>query len=585
MCKCNHNHTNSYNLNVVLKTDPTRTVTLRTKFMNDMTRRFKKLRRDIYESVYTNDCFGLKPRRGLKFDAAIPHRQYAFLTDSAKHTAFMTWLQEQIQTGILNLVPATGQFITTDVPWTNIYVDAAYKKGIRRAYSELEKSGYTLPPRAKYPFRTALTMPVSAEKLQLLYSRTFEELKGVTSAMSQQISRTLAQGLAEGKGALPIAKTLNDRVSKIGITRARTIARTETIRAHHVANIETYKEAGVQGVKVIVEIGLAGDACPDCVIAFEGQTFTLKEIEGELPYHPNCRCIAIPRVVRQRGYAQKEVRLIRRFAKEQGLTEAQAVDRWVSSGRAARYAGKNRKRFNLPPEVRAVKRVGKPTVEQAEQYAKNELGMTLDGKKYNLQDTSVIDIYNKTLKGFKEKGYNFDLRFYGTVKKKGVFSSANYLEMDLSPYYVNNKKLFEAALKRQVKTGYSPAGCDTIKSVVDHEFAHSLSARDIRQKGVGFYKEARDIRRAYIREGERLQKKHSIYSFDYARGRASQIGLTDTSNTKGFLADWKKVRISGYAESSLDEFVAESFTMALNSPKPSPFALRMLELLNKYYKK
>jgi len=137
--------------------------------------------------------------------------------------------------------------------------------------------------------------PIHADRVALLYTRTFEELQGVTNAMSQQISRELAQGMADGKGPRAIARALTKKVDKIGKVRAVTLARTEIIRAHHVATINNYREAGILGVRVLAEWSTANDdrVCSQCA-ALEGQIFTLDAIEPLIPLHPMCRCVAIP---------------------------------------------------------------------------------------------------------------------------------------------------------------------------------------------------------------------------------------------------------------------------------------------------
>ena len=47
-------------------------------------------------------------------------------------------------------------------------------------------------------------------------------------------------------------------------------------------------------MKILAEWSTAGfNTCPDCA-DLEGRIFTIKEIDGLIPLHPNCRCIAIP---------------------------------------------------------------------------------------------------------------------------------------------------------------------------------------------------------------------------------------------------------------------------------------------------
>ena len=60
-CSCSeHLHVND-----ILRYDPTRTTTIRNKFVADVTRRFQQIARDIRVSIVDNDCFGLNRRLGI----------------------------------------------------------------------------------------------------------------------------------------------------------------------------------------------------------------------------------------------------------------------------------------------------------------------------------------------------------------------------------------------------------------------------------------------------------------------------------------------------------------------------------------
>jgi len=52
----------------------------------------------------------------------------------------------------------------------------------------------------------------------------------------------------------------------------------------------------VEGVRIQAEFVTVGDdrVCPDCLDLASGGPYTLKEIEGMIPAHPMCRCIALP---------------------------------------------------------------------------------------------------------------------------------------------------------------------------------------------------------------------------------------------------------------------------------------------------
>jgi hypothetical protein len=59
-----------------------------------------------------------------------------------------------------------------------------------------------------------------------LFTRVFSDLKGITSAMDAQISRVLAQGIADGDGPALLARKL---VATINGTKMGDLALTDTL--------------------------------------------------------------------------------------------------------------------------------------------------------------------------------------------------------------------------------------------------------------------------------------------------------------------------------------------------------------------
>jgi hypothetical protein len=290
-CTCNHG-----NIHVLARqVDPTRTKTLRDRFAADVTRRFRKVARLIRESVDTNDCFGLR-EQPITLEA-IPEREFEFLRDDEKLVEFMKWLREQVQENVFEIVTYDRIGETITGLWTNLYIDSAYKQGIRRARQEMRKAGAEVPDIGNDyidEINVAFNSAVHSDRVAVLYTRVFEELEGITSVMDQQISRILSEGLIQGWSPERIARELVDRVEKIGITRARMLARTEIIRAHHLATVQEYRNAEIQGVTVQAEFTTAGDGrvCTRCKALARNKKketiiYTLDQIEGLIPVHPN----------------------------------------------------------------------------------------------------------------------------------------------------------------------------------------------------------------------------------------------------------------------------------------------------------
>jgi SPP1 gp7 family putative phage head morphogenesis protein len=292
--------------------DPTRTTTLRNVMVRESNRRFTELERIVKRAVDEEDCFGLK---------SVPHtlletpgeRAFAFPISEQKVKEFLDWLNEQVKKGLLVFDESLEEIGESIQPlWTNKFIRQAYERGVSRARSEMKRAGYAIPEMGlEFGGIGFMAGTVHAERIGLLYSRVYSELKGITTAMEQQIGRVLAQGLLDGDNPHVIARKLvavinGAGVGELGLTdtlgrfiparrRAEIMARTEIIRAHHLGTIQEYRNWGVAGVEIIVEWQTAGDerVCPECA-SLEGRRFTLDEIEGMIPVHPQCRCCAIP---------------------------------------------------------------------------------------------------------------------------------------------------------------------------------------------------------------------------------------------------------------------------------------------------
>ena len=322
----------------VNRADPTRTLTLRRRFSADMSRRFRALTRDITTAVVEMDVLGLGEaqarREALGVNVAYAARaalksqetgsitavegklitleppnaaRFAFRRPAVRAEEFMQWLGEQQKAGILEVIqgPAGPE------PWTNTYVRSAYQKGLASGRANLRAAGADLPSftSAGASFATVMNQPFHAERLALIYQRTFTDLKGITEWQSTQISRVLTQGMAEGIGPNEMARRMNDIIIKKtgaefppnhpkgmrGMNRARLLARTETVETFNRAAVAEYERAeDIIGRRIMVQWESAGDErVRDVHEDRSGRIFTREEFLT-LIGDPNCRCTGIP---------------------------------------------------------------------------------------------------------------------------------------------------------------------------------------------------------------------------------------------------------------------------------------------------
>lgn len=306
-CACQHTAHNNVGIlahNASVNYDPTRTIALRRRFSQAMAARFIEVRRAVREAIVDYDVLGLTDRRfpithagPAQYVIPVPgFKAYDFPRSERKVDEFMAWLNEWSKREVLGdqaweVFRRTGRYGGATDRWTDYYVRTAYQRGIARGRNELKKTGLEVSGTVDQAFNQAFHV----DRVGLLYTRTFTDLAGVTDVMAQQMSRVLAQGIAEGRNPRQMARHLTDRVNKIGITRARTIARTEVIRAHAEAALTEYEYAGVEQVALRVEWTTAGfNVCPVCSDMARRGPYEIREIRGMIPAHPNCRCAPIP---------------------------------------------------------------------------------------------------------------------------------------------------------------------------------------------------------------------------------------------------------------------------------------------------
>lgn len=229
-------------------------------------------------------------------DPIITHAEgrWQFHTAEQKLTAFREWIKRQI---ILHIV---GEHLDENA-WWNRYIMDGFRRGAARAFDDTRPQvrEWQDSPEAKQRLdfyngtreeflRSSFNWPTSREKVKLLASRTFTDLKGVTDGMAARISHTLVDGLTKGDNPRVIARELA-RAVNVGKVRSQAIARTEIIRTHAEGQLQAFVNLGVTEVGVMAEWLTAEDSrvCPQCK-PLDGMVMKVGEATGLLPRHPNC---------------------------------------------------------------------------------------------------------------------------------------------------------------------------------------------------------------------------------------------------------------------------------------------------------
>ncbi len=299
-----------------LRRDPTRAGRVRTALMKEIRARFEIIREKLLSLLFRENSFGLdlsslpnRPTFAVNQSKAIPveNVSWAFLPTAAKIRAFKRWLgtlssqmfgmekdakvEAYIQEGLR--LGAGRAYEDTKATRKAVQEAEARARGLTSVEAQAQRLDFYTKDKESF-LKSSFAQPVAKEKVELLASRTLDDLEGITRKMSTSIVRQLTDGLVQGKSPRDIGKAIDDEVD-IGRSRADTIARTEISRAHADGQLMALKEMGVEEVGVMVEWLTAGDdAVCDLCAPLEKVVLKLEEAQGMLPRHPNCRCAWIP---------------------------------------------------------------------------------------------------------------------------------------------------------------------------------------------------------------------------------------------------------------------------------------------------
>lgn len=238
--------------------------------------------------------------------------KWAFTSNSVKLAEFNTWLRSKFKAHLL-----------TDDQYWKAYIAEGFAKGAGRAFDDTKKKQKLIDEaQGKLSYyegtkdqflKSTFGNSVSKETLEILVSRVYTDLEGVTEAMAAAMTRTLADGLVAGSNPNDIAQNLVKNVDGIGINRATTLARTEIIRAHAEGQLAALEAMGVEDVGVMVEWSVSGlgttkkgnpSPCPKCA-PMKGTVLKVSEAKGMIPRHPNCMCAWLPAGVGEDTAGQK----------------------------------------------------------------------------------------------------------------------------------------------------------------------------------------------------------------------------------------------------------------------------------------
>ncbi|WP_248908141.1 hypothetical protein [Halocatena marina] len=266
--------------------DLTKTTTLhRREFAPALTKRFRRLKGLILATIgYEYDALRLKQSEVGSVTAAEPARSFNFSSRAEAEEEFMRWLQQAIDEDVVERLDQAQ--IRDGQHYTARYIRSAYDRGLDDAARRLQEAGYNVDTEQ---LQQTFQMPIHEEAVRDLYTRTFNELEGITDDMQEEIRETLSEAFVDGWNPKKAASEINQNVDNIGLTRARTLSRTELSNSYNTASAKRYQRMGIRQVRVLTK-----NPCLLCTAVAADGPYSVQEAVGLIPIHPNCVCTIAP---------------------------------------------------------------------------------------------------------------------------------------------------------------------------------------------------------------------------------------------------------------------------------------------------
>lgn len=482
-------------------------------------------------------------------------------------------LKTQIN-GILDTLQADEYETISD------YLTKCYENGFMGSMYSMNKQG--VPLILPFDQEQVINAIVHQSKISKgLYEALGFNMKDLKKRISAEVSR----GIANGMGYSEIARNLRN-TSGIGINNATRIARTEGHRIQAQSQLDACNKAKKKGADVVKQwdATLDGRTRPHHR-KLDGQIRELDdyfEVNGKKAKAPsqfgkpeediNCRCVLLQRA--RWGLDEDELKTLEERAEFYGLDKTEDFEEFKEKYlKAVKEEEVIQKTQASIVKANSISELNEITLNELKEFGVKQVnleGMDLELAKTQMEQwTKLTREYNIECVDIKVRRLN---RAQAQVTKIGSGNQC-VLEYNLNTY----KKSDLQSNHYKVSTGMNFLTNVDEKNIpiatTTHEFAHGIiMPRQLKQYGINLdiVKEIESVKRKYELALTRIEKKYIVEkSIDYATREAMR----------------KEIFISEYAKTSLDEWVAEAFCQAKLSSNPSPYALELLKVIDKYFKR
>lgn len=375
-----------------------------------------------------------------------------------------------------------------------------------------------------------------------LYSRLGEDTSYLKRSIRSELSRGIANGSTWNEIAGKIAKGMNSPFNT-SINNAIRIARTEGHRVQQSAALDAQYRAKEKGADIVKQWDSTLDnrtrphhRMLDGQIRELDEDFEIEGMTASAPGHfgkakedINCRCCLLQRA--RWALDEDELNELKERAAYFGLDKTKDFEEF------------KQKYLRLPENAKEV--VIKTKEDLIKELSSKGIVVNIGGAgKFEQEAVESIKHLNMLVDEYDSTVVSYNVgKLHGSVTEMG------------SAYMMNGKTSITIAplgFKINKATDALGLGEKQPLGITYHEFAHTLSQS--REKiDVKFWKEIRKLKKEY--EGNR-----------------------GSSN-------WFDIKISDYASKDVDEFIAESFAQAKLAENPSEYSVKVLSVIDKYFKK
>ena len=411
---------------------------------------------------------------------------------------------------------------------------------------------------------------VSRDKIKAVLDRPWsganfsERLWSNTDKLAQTVKQEIVNGMIQGINLQTMTKRVSERFETAKKNDVERLLRTEVNYTLNQATLDGYKEAGIEKYEFSATLdSRTSQICSE----LNGEIFEIKKIAVGLnypPMHPRCRSTTIPIV----DYEN----LVKQARDEIG--EKDNNDNEPLTNKENSNVVESKDNFDDIINCKNSDELNKVALSKLEEFGywyTDFSGIDLEVAKENLiQLINLNKEYKSSCNAFTTIDINMNAKAY-VVRKPGEKNS----EMFFVKKEFQSKEQILKDARKNLKFGIGKnfsVIVDSGKEVIadmTHEFGHTLTS----SKAIEDSKELK----AFWKE---IKAIHKEYKAEY-----SSLTFTNEKDYDAYIKKKEELFVSEYAKTNIDEFFAECFCMGKLSSTPSPYAKRVLDVADKYFKK